>query len=839
MLFHRIRVETYRKFDRPIDVPFVHPISLIIGENEAGKSTLIDCIRDVLFRKYNSSDNVIQAMLPYKINDNPKITLEFSHNHLQYTLVKHFGKEATLKSSDGKTHKNKYIEKPLSQLFSYTKPSSTKLDIGLWKLFWYEQNPPSEPLSIEKSVFEKTAFEEETQKFLLTASERTILESIKTEYNRFFTPKHQLKQHYKKERDQEQQYQKKLQEYQKEEQEYQDTLQSYRQCSRNLMDFNQELQKLTAEIYPIQEKLQQLSHKIQHIKDRQQQQQTLQYLKDTQEQRQCLIAEVLQAEQDYQTSQQAFLQAQTEAYLAIKQKQHLLEEKHQKAQNFQSQLNAIQDKIRTLSITPQIWQDLKRCYQDYQKKLFARDAVATEIECHVSEDLEIRCQGEHLADKKRLLSHKTVLTLGVYGTLTITPGGQYFEHYKQHYNAAQKKLQSVLTDSKFETIQAAKQAFEHLQQYETEKEKLLYSIRSLPSISELEKELTMLQQRIQSCFPRLESSELHHDTQCFKDTLQEHQEQKYLSAERNLRERETERDFQYNLYQHLLQKLKDARQKQSDEDLKTQREHLQHALDTLNTHGVEDSEHARQYDSEKHALEKHLSALEEKKSALEEQHKHHSIQQAMDEVRIQAWKQKESAFEDLKRTYQSIGQKLQRDTQEQEKLKLLYNTMITEEKAYKPDFKGLLQDKAQSYLDLLFKKHVPPHPLHAELQIHIPEERKEKAEIIQIIPELKRSFGTLEREYREKPSQLSQGTREQISVIVRLAYANLLVHYNQPAVVILDDPFVNTDSIRLERMLDILKQASQKVQIILLTCHLDLYTSLDTEPIFLSQCYSS
>jgi uncharacterized protein YhaN len=66
---------------------------------------------------------------------------------------------------------------------------------------------------------------------------------------------------------------------------------------------------------------------------------------------------------------------------------------------------------------------------------------------------------------------------------------------------------------------------------------------------------------------------------------------------------------------------------------------------------------------------------------------------------------------------------------------------------------------------------------------------------------------------------LSIGTREQLAVLIRLAYADLLSEANQPVTVILDDALVNSDDERRDRMKAILFQASKRYQIIILTCH--------------------
>lgn len=65
---------------------------------------------------------------------------------------------------------------------------------------------------------------------------------------------------------------------------------------------------------------------------------------------------------------------------------------------------------------------------------------------------------------------------------------------------------------------------------------------------------------------------------------------------------------------------------------------------------------------------------------------------------------------------------------------------------------------------------------------------------------------------------LSRGTQEQLAVLTRLAFADLLLDKGEPVSLILDDPLVYSDDARLEVMTDILSQAAERMQVILLTC---------------------
>lgn len=69
---------------------------------------------------------------------------------------------------------------------------------------------------------------------------------------------------------------------------------------------------------------------------------------------------------------------------------------------------------------------------------------------------------------------------------------------------------------------------------------------------------------------------------------------------------------------------------------------------------------------------------------------------------------------------------------------------------------------------------------------------------------------------------LSQGAKEQLLLCLRIAVAQELAT-SEPQVLILDDVLVNTDSVRQERVLDVLSALAANLQVIVLTCHADRY----------------
>ncbi|RST83461.1 DNA-binding protein [Aquibium carbonis] len=70
----------------------------------------------------------------------------------------------------------------------------------------------------------------------------------------------------------------------------------------------------------------------------------------------------------------------------------------------------------------------------------------------------------------------------------------------------------------------------------------------------------------------------------------------------------------------------------------------------------------------------------------------------------------------------------------------------------------------------------------------------------------------------EDVERLSGGTREQLSILTRLAFARLLARDGRPAPVILDDALVYSDDDRIEKMFDALHRQSADQQIIVFSC---------------------
>ncbi len=82
--------------------------------------------------------------------------------------------------------------------------------------------------------------------------------------------------------------------------------------------------------------------------------------------------------------------------------------------------------------------------------------------------------------------------------------------------------------------------------------------------------------------------------------------------------------------------------------------------------------------------------------------------------------------------------------------------------------------------------------------------------------------------------RLSDGTQEQLAILVRLAYALLLAEHGKPVPLMLDDPLAYSDAGRISQMFRSLSVASRHHQVVVLTCREQAFAELEGTRVGLS-----
>ena len=93
MIFTRLKLNNFKSHEHTI-IPFYKGISVIVGENGAGKSTILEAISFALFKQHTAKkiDDLVRNNA-----ESMSVELEFTSNNREYKIIRE--KKATLKSS--------------------------------------------------------------------------------------------------------------------------------------------------------------------------------------------------------------------------------------------------------------------------------------------------------------------------------------------------------------------------------------------------------------------------------------------------------------------------------------------------------------------------------------------------------------------------------------------------------------------------------------------------------------------------------------------------------------------------------------------------------------------
>lgn len=146
MKIRSLRLEHFRKFTDPVVLTgFTDGVNVLAESNEFGKSTLLAAIRGVLFERYVSKAATVTQMRHWSNNTSPVISLDFELSSGLYKIEKRFlhrEPHASLTMPDGVIHHNEAAEEHLQRVLNFTqagKTGSKPENIGMWAALWVTQ----------------------------------------------------------------------------------------------------------------------------------------------------------------------------------------------------------------------------------------------------------------------------------------------------------------------------------------------------------------------------------------------------------------------------------------------------------------------------------------------------------------------------------------------------------------------------------------------------------------------------------------------------------------------------------------------------------------------------
>jgi DNA repair exonuclease SbcCD ATPase subunit len=93
MILRRLRVEHFRRHNIPVDIEFDERLTIVAGLNEAGKTTLFEALKYAFFRRSGATGKDIEGLAPWgRPGLSPSVTVDFEHQGAEYQLAKNWGK---------------------------------------------------------------------------------------------------------------------------------------------------------------------------------------------------------------------------------------------------------------------------------------------------------------------------------------------------------------------------------------------------------------------------------------------------------------------------------------------------------------------------------------------------------------------------------------------------------------------------------------------------------------------------------------------------------------------------------------------------------------------------
>ena len=870
MKLRRLKVEQLRQFRQPFEMDDLQPgLNLIHGPNESGKSTLVRAIRAAFFERYRTTS--VDDLRPWGDSAAaPTVTLDFDAQQKSWHLVKSFlqRKRCDL-TVDSTSYSEDEAEEKLAELLGFqfsAKGVSKPEHWGVPGLLWVEQGTGQ---NIEDAVKHagdhlKSALNSLVGEVASTGGDE-LIEQVKARWSELFTPTGKPRGDYQKlEREQE--------EHQQEIDELQARVQKYQEQVDRLGKLTQDYER-TAQERPWEEaerQLEQAKERYRQVEKLEQQQarekETLshlqnnqQLLRQNQEQLQSLnqkldvrkaeldraqreleqaearspsvLNSVKEAKADYEKAAKQVDQARLqETRSRLEQDIRRLEQQNQtltqnldKARQYQQELEQAREQARQNQIDASAVKTLKNTEHQLKEENIRSQTIATRLTWQLEPGARLALNDESLEGQgeRQLLEESSLAIPGV-GTLGITPGGADLASTRRKLSALEQSLTEQMKTLGVDSVQqaehrvAAHEAAERTLQHTRE---LLKSVAPV-GIDQLLADQKETESQLQNARTELQGSPA-------PEPGQQPQVTDVASAEAGRAQAETRlADAEAEERKHQTELLS---RRQTRDNAKSEWQQLQDE--------VQNPERQKKLQ----ALSKELAEIEEKRAGLEAtvktreqeisearpailrqdieryQRSISNLRQTQDErqrelrdiqVRLEAWgaegleeqrNNKLAELEQCSRRYQELHRRAQA-------LDLLLTLLTDKRQALTRRLQAPLQKHLNHYLSLLF----PQATLEVDEHLR-PGTFTRGTELGQI-------------------AELSFGAREQMGLISRLAYADLLQEAGRPTLVILDDTLVHSDTERLEDMKRILFDAANRHQILLFTCHPEKWSDLGVVP---------
>ena len=867
-------------------------LNVVVGPNEMGKSTLLDALRAVLFEKYSSKAQPITALQNDRNQAAPVVQLEFEVSDGVYRITKRFIKKpyARLSCPDGRLVEGDTAEDTLRHLLAFREPGKTGAKpetLGMWNVLWVQQGqsfgaldlPDSAQSNLHSALESEVgnvlggrrgralprAIEEQLRELVTSATTRPRgkfkemidrVTSIRVELDDLCTRRQDLTQTLNDLEDA-QDALKRLSSASRDEAD-QNELSKARQRYSQLADLEA---RIAASAVELELRMRNLDQGRQAVASRQRLKDDIQSQERSLKKADKRLAEMREEEKDAR-SRFHLLAAQvresdaavTEDDEAVSKLRRLVsavesrarldefERRHHKARAAEKRQRAAHQAAAGILVTEESIEAIRRASKRLEDGQSRLSAAATLISFDMTpEGLSgIDVDGKPLTTDRASLQLVELATINIpdRGGITIKPAIQDRDKLLRQLRDSKTTLTETLAEAGAKTVSDAEDQHTRHQKLLQDAELARQEVElHAPATDEygagaqaLSDYIEGLRQVLKRKMDDLQLKELptRQDAEAALRTALEQADtarstlaeiRASLSGPENtLGTLQTDLGTLQGRYDEskdrlakLQDQLADEEDERSDHELNVVIVEARTVLSEQQTviAGLEaqrTDETLPQLDARIGRLEQVVQDRREKRSKLKEK-----IAGLKSRVESTAGIGLDEAIEQKSRELELCDEDRRRRDRDVKVLSLLLSTLRQAEQSAKERFLAPVLNRVRPYLQHLFPR----------ADIHIDEN-------LQIT-------GVVREGGHEEPfHHLSMGTQEQIAVLVRLAFAEMLIKQDHPATVVLDDALVFSDDGRMTRMFDILNIAARCVQIIIFTCREQLFEELGGNPLSLA-----
>ena len=195
MRIDRFAVRGFRKLAGGAAVEGLEPgITVIAGDNEEGKSTLLKALQSAFFDRHNLTGKSVEDMMPFGTKGlRPRVEVGFELAGTGYRLEKTFGRHpSALLEGGSKRWEGLAAEDRLRDLLGFSRPgrgAAGEEHRGLAGLLWVEQGRAFQPLGMSRDsqAVLREAIESEVGQVLGGERGRRLLDRVAKRTGEYFT----------------------------------------------------------------------------------------------------------------------------------------------------------------------------------------------------------------------------------------------------------------------------------------------------------------------------------------------------------------------------------------------------------------------------------------------------------------------------------------------------------------------------------------------------------------------------------------------------------------------------------------------------------------------------